>query len=86
MIGFIAFGLVVGILGRIFAPGSRRMGLGLTLLLGLAGSIVGGLVANWLGTGGIFELNFIGSVAAIASATVLVMLGDISQGRDRRRG
>ncbi len=84
MIGFIVFGLVVGILARLFAPGRRRMGLGLTLLLGLVGSIIGGVVANWLGTGSLFELNFIGSVVAIASATALVMIGDRTQSASDR--
>lgn len=84
MIGFIVFGLVVGILARLFAPGRRRMGLGLTLLLGLVGSIVGGVVANWLGTGDIFELNIIGSIVAIASATALVMIGDRTQSTSDR--
>lgn len=79
MIGFIVFGLVVGVLARLFAPGRRRMGLGLTLLLGLVGSIIGGVVANALGTGDIFELNLVGSVVAIASATVLVIIGDRTQ-------
>lgn len=84
MIGFIAFGLVVGILARLFAPGRRHMSLGLTLLLGLVGSIIGGVVANALGRGDIFELNFIGSVVAIASATALVMIGDRTQSTSRR--
>lgn len=84
MIGFIAFGLLVGILARLFAPGRRRMGLGLTLILGLVGSIVGGVVANWLGTGDIFELNIIGSIVAIASATALVMIGDRTQSTSDR--
>jgi uncharacterized membrane protein YeaQ/YmgE (transglycosylase-associated protein family) len=84
VIGFIAFGLVVGVLARLFAPGRRHLGLGLTLLLGLVGSIVGGTVASWLGTGDVFELDLIGSIVAIASATFLVIAVDRATG-DRRR-
>lgn len=83
MIGFIVFGLVVGALARLLAPGRQKMGIGLTLLLGLAGSVIGGVVANWLGTGDIFELNILGSVVAIASATALVMIGDRVQSTSR---
>jgi uncharacterized membrane protein YeaQ/YmgE (transglycosylase-associated protein family) len=82
--GFIVFGLVVGVLARLFAPGSRHLGLGLTLLLGLVGSIIGGVVANALGTGDILELNIIGSVVAIASATFLVIAVDRASGVSRR--
>ncbi len=76
MIGFIVFGLVVGILARLVVPGRQHLSVWMTLLLGLVGSVVGGLVANALGTGDIFELNIIGSLVAIAAAVVLVVAGD----------
>lgn len=76
MIGFIVFGLVVGVIARLLVPGRQGLGLGMTLLLGLAGSVVGGLVANALGTGDIFELNIIGSLVAIAAAVVLIVIGE----------
>lgn len=72
MIGFIAFGLVVGVVARLIKPGRQRLSILMTLLLGLAGSVIGGLVANLLGTGSIFELDFIGSVVAIVSAVLLI--------------
>lgn len=70
------FGLVVGILARAIVPGRQHLTLWVTLLLGLIGSVVGGLVANALGTGDIFELNVLGSIVAIASAVVLIVAGD----------
>ena len=76
MIGFIVFGLVVGILARVVVPGRQHLSLWMTLLLGLIGSVVGGLVANALGTGDIFELNILGSIVAIAAAVVLIVAGD----------
>ncbi len=81
MIGFIVFGLVVGALARLFTPGRQRLGLLWTLLLGLAGSVIGGLVANLLGTGDLFELNIIGAVVAIISATALVGTAESLAGR-----
>lgn len=72
MIGFIVFGLVVGALARLFTPGRQRLGLLATLLLGLAGSVIGGTVANLIGTGDIFELNIIGAVVAVLAAMALV--------------
>ncbi|MDP9070523.1 MAG: hypothetical protein M3N68_04425 [Actinomycetota bacterium] len=76
MIGFIVFGLVVGILARVLVPGRQHLSLGMTLVLGLIGSVVGGVVANALGTGDIFELNLLGSIVAIAAAIVLIVAGD----------
>lgn len=76
MIGFIVFGLFVGFVARLLVPGRQRLGLGMTLLLGLVGSVVGGVVANALGTGDIWELNVIGAVVAIAAAVVLIVIGE----------
>ncbi len=72
MIGFIVAGLVIGALARLLKPGRQRLSLVATLLLGLAGSVIGGLVANLLGTGGIFELNVLGFVVAVVSAVLLI--------------
>ena len=90
MIGFIVFGLVVGVVARLLVPGRQRLGIGMTLLLGLVGSIIGGIVANALGTGDIWELNIIGSIVAIAAAVVLIVIGEQvnafrSRGDRRRR-
>ncbi|MDP8954213.1 MAG: hypothetical protein M3N37_04725, partial [Actinomycetota bacterium] len=62
MIGFIVFGLVVGVIARLLVPGRQHLSIVVTLLLGVVGSVVGGVVANLLGTGNIFELNIIGSL------------------------
>jgi len=76
MIGFIVFGLVVGVLARLLVPGRQHLSIVMTLLLGVIGSVVGGLVANALGTGDLFELNIIGSLVAIATAVVLIVIGE----------
>ena len=76
MIGFLVFGLVVGIVARLLVPGRQNMGLLMTLLLGVVGSVIGGVVANALGTGDVFELNFVGSVVAIAASVVLIVIGE----------
>ncbi|MGI8982961.1 MAG: GlsB/YeaQ/YmgE family stress response membrane protein [Acidimicrobiales bacterium] len=76
MIGFVVFGLVVGVLARLLVPGRQHLSIGMTLVLGLVGSVVGGIVANALGTGDILELNILGSIVAIAAAVVLVVAGE----------
>lgn len=76
MIGFIVFGLVVGVIARLAVPGRQELSLPMTVGLGLVGSVVGGVVANALGTGDLFELNILGSLVAIATAVVLIVIGD----------
>ena len=76
MIGFLVFGLVVGILARLLLPGRQRIGLALTLLLGVLGSVVGGTVASWLGTGDIWELNTLGAVVAVLTSVGLLAVAD----------
>ena len=72
MIGFIVFGLVVGAVARLIKPGKQNLSVLATLGLGLVGSIIGGVVASLLGTGTIWELDFLGSVVAIGAAVALV--------------
>ena len=86
MIGFLVAGLVIGALARLIKPGKQHLSLLWTLLLGLAGSVIGGLVASALGTGGIWELNVLGFVLAVVAAVLLVGVAEgLSGGRSRGR-
>jgi uncharacterized membrane protein YeaQ/YmgE (transglycosylase-associated protein family) len=85
MIGFIVAGLVIGALARLVKPGKQNLGLIATLLLGLAGSVIGGLVANLLGTGDIFELNVIGFVVAVIASVLLIGVAESLAGRRTAR-
>lgn len=85
MIGFLVAGLIIGALARLLLPGRQRIGLALTLLLGVVGSIVGGTVANALGTGDIWELNVSGFVVAVlASVGLLAVAARFGAGTPRR--
>jgi uncharacterized membrane protein YeaQ/YmgE (transglycosylase-associated protein family) len=81
IIGFLVFGLVVGALARLIKPGKQRLSLLMTLLLGVVGSLIGGVVANLLGTGGFFELNILGSIVAIVAAVLLIGVFEGTAGR-----
>lgn len=72
MIGFLVAGLVIGALARLFKRGRQDLSILMTLLLGVVGSVIGGVVANLLGTGDIMELNLIGFVVAVIAAVALI--------------
>jgi uncharacterized membrane protein YeaQ/YmgE (transglycosylase-associated protein family) len=63
-------GLIVGGLARLALPGPDPMGIGTTILIGLAGSFLGGLVMLAI-TGG---RNAGGIVVAVAGATLIVYI------------
>src|SRR5688500_7855576 len=81
MIGFIVAGLVIGALARLIKPGKQNLGLVATLLLGLAGSVIGGVIASLLGTGDIFELNVLGFIVAVIAAIALIGIAETIAGR-----
>ncbi|WP_395398777.1 GlsB/YeaQ/YmgE family stress response membrane protein [Arthrobacter sp. UC242_113] len=84
MIGFIIAGLVIGALARLIKPGRQNLGIVATLLLGLAGSVIGGVIASLLGTGDIFELNVLGFIVAVVAALALIGVAESLAGRRRR--
>lgn len=87
MIGFLVAGLIIGLLARLILPGRQRIGLLWTLALGVAGSLIGGTIANALNSGDIWELNFIGFVAAVVSSVALLAVAErsgLGAGEERR--
>ena len=83
ILGLIVIGLVIGAIARLIKPGRQKLGLLWTLLLGLAGALIGGLIASFLGTGDIFELNFLGFVVAIIAAFLLIGVAEAGAGRNK---
>ena len=92
MIGFLVAGLIIGLLARLILPGRQRIGILMTLLIGVIGSLIGGTIANALQSGSIWELNFIGFIAAVAASVGLLAVaegasggrGSLGSRRDRR--
>lgn len=88
MIGFIVAGLIIGLLARLLLPGKQKIGLLWTLVLGVIGSVVGGTIANAVGSGDITELNFLGFVCAVIASVILLAVAErsaIGAGPERRR-
>ena len=83
MIGFLVAGLVIGALARLIVPGKQHLGILATLALGLVGSLIGGLIAQFFGTGDIWELNVLGFVLAVVAAVLLIGVAESIAGRNR---
>jgi uncharacterized membrane protein YeaQ/YmgE (transglycosylase-associated protein family) len=70
IIGLIISGLIVGALGRLAIPGPNPMSIGMTILVGLGGSFLGGIVGYFL-----FGRNSSGGLLlSVAGAALIVWL------------
>lgn len=69
---WILFGLVVGSLAKFLMPGRDPTGCIFTIVLGIVGAFVGGLVGSALGFGGVTEGRF--DLRSIALATLGAMI------------
>jgi len=73
IISWIIFGLIAGLIAKLITPGRDPGGFIITILLGIAGALVGGFIATRLGYGGVDGFN-IGSffVAVVGSILLLI--------------
>ncbi len=72
ILGWILFGLIVGIIAKLVMPGRDPGGFIVTVLLGIAGALVGGYVgraAGWYGEG-----DPVGFLMAVLGAIILLAL------------
>ena len=81
IIGWIVFGLVVGIVAKFLMPGRDPGGIWITIALGIAGSLAGGFLGRLFGWYG--EGDPVGFVMAVVGAIVLLLLS--LRRRDGRR-
>lgn len=87
ILGLILIGIVIGIIARLVMPGRQHIGALMTVLLGIGGALVGGIVASAIGEGDIFELNFIGTIVGILAAILFIALAEglgVGDNRSRR--
>jgi len=85
IIGTIIFGAVIGVLARLVLPGKQNISTLMTILLGVAGALIGyfvwGLISDQGNTAGIDWIRWFISIAAAA----LLVVGYISvTGREKK--
>ena len=77
VIGWIVFGLIVGALAKLVMPGRDPGGIIVTMLLGIAGALLGGFLGRAMGFYGPdeaagFLMSFLGAVILLMLYRVLV--------------
>ncbi|MGA8209798.1 MAG: GlsB/YeaQ/YmgE family stress response membrane protein [Nocardioidaceae bacterium] len=83
IIGFLVAGLIIGALARLIKPGKQNLSILMTLLLGIVGAVIGGVLASLIGTGSIGELNVLGFIFAVIAAVLLI---GAAEGMSSRKG
>ena len=79
ILGWIVFGLIVGILAKLLMPGRDPGGFIVTILLGIAGALLGGFVGRAMGFYG--ENQGAGWMMSILGAIILLALYRMVAGR-----
>ena len=69
---FVVFGFVVGLLARAIMPGTQAMGVVYTILLGIAGSFVGGFLVSLVTRNRVTDLNTAGVIGSVLGALLLL--------------
>lgn len=70
---WIVFGLVVGVVAKWIMPGSDPGGIVVTILLGIGGAVIGGMLGSTLGLGGMSGFDVRSLVIAIGGAVILLI-------------
>ena len=72
ILAWIVFGLIAGALAKFIMPGKDPGGIIVTILIGIAGAVLGGFIGSYLGFGGVsgFDLRSLG-IAIVGALLVL---------------
>jgi uncharacterized membrane protein YeaQ/YmgE (transglycosylase-associated protein family) len=79
IIGWIVFGLVVGIVAKFLMPGRDPGGFIVTAILGIVGALVGGFVGRLIGWYG--EGDPVGFIMAVVGSIILLVMYRFTVGR-----
>jgi uncharacterized membrane protein YeaQ/YmgE (transglycosylase-associated protein family) len=82
ILGWIIIGLIAGALAKLIMPGDDPGGIIVTILIGIAGAIVGGFLASLIGIGGGTIMTII--VATIGAIILLAIYRAFAGGRTAR--
>lgn len=67
-------GLIVGVLAKLIMPGNDPGGFIVTILLGVAGALLGGFLGSFFGVGDVTGFNMVSVLLAVGGALLLLVL------------
>lgn len=83
IIGWILLGLLAGAIAKLILPGDDPGGFIVTMLIGIAGALVGGFIASALNIGHLGDFFDLGTwLIAIAGSILLLVLYRLFVGRE----
>ena len=85
IIGLLIAGIILGILGRLLAPGKQAIPFWLTILAGIVGALVGNLVAGWTGVAATDGFDWWRHIFQVIAAVIAVLLAASLYPRARTR-
>lgn len=71
---WVVLGLIVGALAKWIMPGDDPGGIFITILIGIAGALLGGFLSTALGFGAVTGINF-GSLVIAVLGSLLLLFG-----------
>ena len=83
IIVWIVLGLIAGGLAKLIMPGRDPGGIIVTMLIGIAGALIGGFVFSLFGGDGVTGLNLGSIIVAVVGALILLALYRMIAGRRR---
>jgi uncharacterized membrane protein YeaQ/YmgE (transglycosylase-associated protein family) len=73
IVSWALWGLFVGVIARLLLPGRRRLGIMLTIVLGICGALLGGVIATqWLDIADTDNFDFGSFLIAVLMSVVLL--------------
>ncbi|HET7660298.1 MAG TPA: GlsB/YeaQ/YmgE family stress response membrane protein [Oryzihumus sp.] len=83
IIGTIIFGAVIGFLARLVLPGRQRIGMIMTVLIGIVGALIGYWLAGLFGVAATSGIDWIRWIFSIIVAAILVVAYERIMGRSK---
>lgn len=73
-LAWIVFGLIAGIVAKVLMPGRDPGGFIVTILIGIAGAMIGGFISSAVGFGAVSGFDLRSMVIAVLGAVLLLFV------------
>ena len=74
ILSWILMGLIAGIIAKLLMPGNDPGGCVITIVIGIAGALLGGFLASLLGFGGVSGFDFRMLIIAVLGSIILLAI------------